>query len=65
MQLDWNDLWCAFALYLVLEGLMPFANPGAVKRVFALLATLPDATLRGVGLASMAVGCVLLYLIRA
>ena len=22
--MDWNDLWAAFALYLVLEGLMPF-----------------------------------------
>ena len=26
--MDWNDLWAAFALYLVLEGVMPFANPG-------------------------------------
>lgn len=65
MQLDWNDLWCAFALYLVLEGLMPFASPGAVKRVFATLATLPESTLRAVGFASMVAGCVLLYLIRA
>jgi len=21
--MEWNDLWAAFALYLVLEGLMP------------------------------------------
>lgn len=65
MLVDWNDLWCAFALYLVLEGLMPFANPGGMKRVLAALAELPDSTLRGVGFASMVAGCVLLYLIRA
>lgn len=65
MQLDWNDLAAAFALYLVLEGLMPFLNPAGMKRVLATLAVMPDATLRAVGLASMLGGCVLLYLIRA
>ena len=28
---QWGDLWAAFALYLVLEGLMPFLNPGGMK----------------------------------
>lgn len=65
MQLDWNDLAAAFALYLVLEGLLPFLNPAGMKRVLATLSGMPDSTLRGVGLASMIAGCVLLYLIRA
>jgi uncharacterized protein YjeT (DUF2065 family) len=65
VQLDWNDLACAFALYLVLEGVLPFLNPGGMKRVLASLAELPDSTLRAVGLASMLAGCVLLYLVRA
>ena len=30
--MDWNDLWAAFALYLVLEGIIPFLNPGGAKR---------------------------------
>ena len=65
MRLDWDDLACAFALYLVFEGMVPFLNPGAAKRMLASLAGLPDPTLRAVALASMLAGCVLLYLIRA
>jgi hypothetical protein len=63
--MDWSDLWAAFALYLVLEGLMPFANPGAMKRALAQLSQLDERTLRIVGLVSMIAGSVLLYVVRA
>ena len=62
--MDWSDLWAAFALYLVLEGLMPFANPGAMKRTLAQLSQLDERTLRIVGLVSMIAGAVLLYFVR-
>ena len=62
--MDWNDLWAAFALYLVLEGLMPFANPGGMKRALAQLSQLDDRTLRVVGFLSMVAGAVLLYYVR-
>ena len=62
--MDWNDLWAACALYLVLEGLMPFANPGGMKRALAQLSQLDDRTLRVVGLLSMVAGAVLLYYVR-
>ena len=62
--MDWSDLWAAFALYLVLEGLMPFANPGAMKRALAQLSQLDERTLRIVGLVSMIAGAVLLYVVR-
>ncbi len=62
--MDWNDLWAAFALYLVLEGLMPFANPGGMKRALAQLSQLDDRTLRIAGLLSMVAGAVLLYFVR-
>jgi uncharacterized protein YjeT (DUF2065 family) len=29
----WSDLPGAFALYLVLEGILPFASPQAMRRV--------------------------------
>jgi uncharacterized protein YjeT (DUF2065 family) len=35
--MEWSDLWAAFALYLVLEGLLPFANPGGTKRTMLKL----------------------------
>jgi uncharacterized protein len=60
----WNDLLAAFALYLVLEGLMPFANPRGTKRTMLQLSQLDERTLRWVGLASIAGGLVLLYLVR-
>jgi uncharacterized protein YjeT (DUF2065 family) len=62
--MEWNDLWAAFALYLVLEGLMPFANPNGMKRALAQLAQLDERTLRIAGLVSMIAGAVLLYFVR-
>jgi len=62
--MHWNDLWAACALYLVLEGLMPFANPGGMKRALAQLSQLDDRTLRVAGFLSMVAGAVLLYFVR-
>ena len=62
--MQWGDLWAAFALYLVLEGLMPFANPDGMKRTLLQLSQLDERTLRVAGLASMILGALLLYLVR-
>jgi hypothetical protein len=62
--MDWSDLWAAFALYLVLEGVMPFANPGAMKRALAQLSQLDERTLRIAGLVSMIAGAALLFAVR-
>ena len=58
-------LWAAFALYLVLEGVMPFMNPAAMRRAMTALVSLSDAQLRYAGLASMAGGALLLWLVRS
>ena len=62
--MEWRDLWAAFALYLVLEGLVPFANPGGMRRTLAMLSNLDDRTLRIFGLLSMIAGALLLYVVR-
>ena len=62
--MDWTDLWAAFALYLVLEGVMPFLNPSAMKRMLALLSQFDDRTLRIGGLLSMIAGVLLLAYVR-
>ncbi|HEX9772737.1 MAG TPA: DUF2065 domain-containing protein [Steroidobacteraceae bacterium] len=62
--MNWSDLWAAFALFLVLEGLMPFLNPGALKRTLLQLTQLEDRTMRVAGLVSMIAGVVLLYVVR-
>jgi uncharacterized protein YjeT (DUF2065 family) len=64
MGIDWQDLAAAFALYLVLEGLVPFVSPPALKRAFAQMISLPDGVLRAVGLVSMLAGLGLLWLVR-
>ena len=62
--MSWSDLLAAFALYLVLEGGLPFLNPQAMKRVLTTMTTLSDRQLRLWGLASRGAGLVLLYLVR-
>jgi len=62
--MEWNDLWAACAIYLVLEGLVPFANPGGMKRALAQLSQLDERVLRVAGLLSMVAGALLLYLVR-
>lgn len=60
----WSDLLAACALYLVLEGILPFLNPQGMKRAMQAFATLEDRQLRGAGLASMVAGALLLYWVR-
>jgi uncharacterized protein len=60
----WADLLAAFALYLVLEGILPFLNPQAMKRVLTAMTTFSDRQLRLWGLASMGAGILLLYWVR-
>lgn len=62
--MNWADLWTALALILVLEGIFPFLNPRGLRRTLLQAAELPDKLLRGIGLASMLIGVLLLYLIR-
>ena len=65
MQIDWLDLATAFALYLVIEGVLPFLSPQGMKRTMATFMALPDAQLRVAGLASMIAGLVLLWALRS
>jgi len=62
--MDWGDLLAACALYLVLEGLMPFASPGLWRRSLAALAQFSDMQIRVVGLGSIVAGLVLLLTVR-
>ncbi|HUO79218.1 MAG TPA: DUF2065 domain-containing protein [Steroidobacteraceae bacterium] len=64
MKIDWHDLGTAFALYLVLEGLLPFLSPAFAQRAFRTMAQAGSGPLRLIGLGSMLAGCALLYWIR-
>ncbi len=60
----WHDLGAALALLLVVEGILPFLNPAALRRMLAAVSELSDAQLRFAGLSSMLAGLLLLYFIN-
>ena len=55
----------AVGLMLVMEGLMPFAAPRGFRRTLAAVVQADDRVLRIVGLVSMAVGLLVLYVARS
>ena len=55
-----DSLWPAFALLLIVEGILPFAAPGIWRETFRKLIDMSDGQLRFVGLISMALGVVAL-----
>ena len=55
-----STLLAAFALMLVLEGVLPFLAPSAWRETFRRLIALSDGQLRFVGLSSMLIGIILL-----
>jgi uncharacterized protein YjeT (DUF2065 family) len=68
MEIGWSELarylGGAFALYLVLEGALPFLNPAAAQRLMAKLAQTEARQLRWGGLISMMAGLALLWMVR-
>ena len=60
----WSELLIAFALVMVIEGIMPFINPEGLKKVFIMASQMDNATLRFAGLTSMLLGVVLLYIVH-
>ncbi len=65
MNLAWGDLFAGLSILMVLEGLLPFLNPGGARRVFAQLAGLSERDLRVGGFVSMLVGLVILVVVRS
>jgi uncharacterized protein YjeT (DUF2065 family) len=57
-------LLAAFALMLILEGLLPFLAPQAWRNAFRRVTELQDGQIRFIGLSSMIMGLVLLMVIR-
>jgi uncharacterized protein YjeT (DUF2065 family) len=68
MDVGWGELarylGGAFALYLVLDGLLPFVNPAAAQRLMAKLASIEPTQLRWGGLISIVAGLALLWMAR-
>jgi uncharacterized protein YjeT (DUF2065 family) len=59
-----SSLLVAISLMLILEGIMPFLYPQRWRRLVAQLAQISDANMRWLGLFSMLLGLVILWLVR-
>ncbi|MGE5171455.1 MAG: DUF2065 domain-containing protein [Rudaea sp.] len=58
-----DSLWTALALLLILEGLLPFAAPRVWREGFRHLTELTDGQLRFIGMVSVGIGLLALYLL--
>lgn len=61
MQLN---LLAAFALMLVIEGILPFVSPAVWRETFRKMTELSDGQLRFIGLGSMLGGLLMLFLVK-
>jgi uncharacterized protein YjeT (DUF2065 family) len=60
-----DSLLAAFALVLVVEGIMPFVAPRLWRESFRKLVELNDGQLRFIGLVSIALGLAAFWLIQS
>ena len=60
----WHDIAVALCLVFVIEGMMPFINPGQWRKMVFNVAQMDDRSMRIMGLVSMVIGIGLLYLVN-
>ncbi|MBV1875079.1 MAG: DUF2065 domain-containing protein [Cycloclasticus sp.] len=60
----WQELFAAMALVLILEGIVPFMSPDALRKTYQRLVEMDDKTIRMSGLLSMIAGVILLTVVR-
>ena len=59
-----NILLTAFALMLIIEGVLPFLLPVLWRETFRRLTEMSDGQIRFIGLTSMLAGLLLLFIAR-
>lgn len=62
--MQWSDLFAALALVLILEGILPFLNPGRYRKMLEMLEHISDIQLRSIGFTIMLAGSIMLTLVR-
>jgi uncharacterized protein YjeT (DUF2065 family) len=60
----WQDLMTGFSIYLIIEGMIPFAGPKLFRQSVVRIAQMDDNSLRFTGLAVAGVGLIMLYIVR-
>nr|VFK29087.1 MAG: hypothetical protein BECKMB1821G_GA0114241_10459 [Candidatus Kentron sp. MB]VFK30928.1 MAG: hypothetical protein BECKMB1821I_GA0114274_101918 [Candidatus Kentron sp. MB]VFK75733.1 MAG: hypothetical protein BECKMB1821H_GA0114242_103016 [Candidatus Kentron sp. MB] len=60
----WHDFLVAISLVLVIEGIMPFLNPERTRKTFEMMLQMSNGALRFIGLTSMVLGVIFLYILK-
>ena len=60
----WHVFPVALALVFIIEGAMPFISPNRWRTMLALVAQMEDRAIRNIGLGSMLLGVILLYIVN-
>lgn len=60
-----TEILTAFALVLVIEGILPFVGPNRYRQLVAQIVRLSDNQLRTFGLTAMIAGILLLFIVRS
>lgn len=64
MDISWGDLGAAVALMLIIEGIMPFVNPGTFRQMLEMVSKMEERSVRTLGAIWMGLGIALLYWVR-
>jgi hypothetical protein len=59
----WHELLVALALVLIIEGILPFLHPDGFRTTITAISRLGDGQLRTIGVASMLLGIITLYIV--
>jgi uncharacterized protein len=62
--MTYSTLLMAFALMLIIEGILPFLAPSVWRDTFRKITEFSDGQIRFFGLSSMLVGLLLIYFFR-
>jgi hypothetical protein len=65
VEFNWVDLGAALAIVFVIEGMMPFINPAAMRSLLTRIAAMTDRELRIGGFFSMLAGVLILFTVRS
>lgn len=63
--MNWTELLSAVALMMIIEGIIPFLSPKRYKSTLQKMISMPESSLRTVGLGLMLVGAISLFFIRS
>lgn len=62
--MQWDLLLLGLALFMIFEGMLPFAMPRAWRRALLQMSAQPDRVVRLMGAAVMGAGVVLLLVVN-